>query len=310
MPASVTPVDTVTFNVNIGSATGGTFTLTVDAATTTAINWNAAAADIQTELLNASISATVTGSGSTADPWVLVFATAPTTVTIAGANLTQPAAPALVPVFAIIPAAMPASGVVQKIQYFNQATPGGSPSASAGNKFHAYILQPSGVTNEYNVIWDSGELTVPATSNPVGVMVNIPVTPGVAVTTGDVIAFYGAGIPYDVTAPGTDILSSPAPTPPSQGGTITLGSAGFPLAAEARTYSLGAQVLDQGVIPPVTSATGTAYGGVDAVAILDGGSGYSMPTVDFDLPDEPNGVTAKAHADDGWERCHHRGYRG
>ncbi|MGE5775988.1 MAG: hypothetical protein ACM33V_07195, partial [Chloroflexota bacterium] len=294
--ASVTPLDTVTFNVDIGSATGGTFTLTVDAATTAAINWNAAAADVQTALANASVTATVTGSGSSADPWVIVFASAPTTVTIDGASLTQPAAPTLVPVFAVIPGTMPANGVVQKIQYFNQATPGGSPAASAGNKFHAYILQPSGVANEYNVIWDSGELTVPTTSNPVGALVNVPVVPGVAVTTGDVIAFYGSGIPYDVPASGTDILSSPALTPPSPGGTVTLGSAGFPLAVETRTYSFGAQVLDQGVIPPVTNATGTAYGGVDTIAVLDGGLGYAMPTVDFDLPDDPNGVTAKAHA--------------
>jgi hypothetical protein len=64
VPASVTPVDTVTFNVNVGSAAGGTFTLTVDAATTAAINWNAAAADVQTALSNAAVTATVTGSGS------------------------------------------------------------------------------------------------------------------------------------------------------------------------------------------------------------------------------------------------------
>ena len=29
--------------------------------------------------------------------------------------------------------------------------------------------------------------------------------------------------------------------------------------------------------------------------ISDGGFGYTMPTVDFDLPDAPDGVTAKAH---------------
>ena len=60
----------LTINVNIGSAAGGTFTLTVDTATTAAINWNAAAADVQTALSNAVVLATVSGTGSTADPWV------------------------------------------------------------------------------------------------------------------------------------------------------------------------------------------------------------------------------------------------
>ena len=48
-----------------------------------------------------------------------------------------------------------------------------------------------------------------------------------------------------------------------------------------------------------TGATATASGGVDAVTITDAGSGYTMPTVDFDLPDDPNGTIAKAHVDHG-----------
>jgi hypothetical protein len=47
----------------------------------------------------------------------------------------------------------------------------------------------------------------------------------------------------------------------------------------------------------VVQATGTAYRGVDAIQITDGGWGYTMPTVEFDLPDAPDGVTAKAHAE-------------
>jgi FtsP/CotA-like multicopper oxidase with cupredoxin domain len=46
-----------------------------------------------------------------------------------------------------------------------------------------------------------------------------------------------------------------------------------------------------------TDATATAYGGVDAVALLEAGSGYQFPTVDFDLPDAPDGVQARAHAE-------------
>ena len=43
------------------------------------------------------------------------------------------------------------------------------------------------------------------------------------------------------------------------------------------------------------AATAVASGGVDAVNVTAGGSGYTMPTVDFDYPDDPNGVQAAAH---------------
>ena len=49
-------------------------------------------------------------------------------------------------------------------------------------------------------------------------------------------------------------------------------------------------------VVPLTNATATAFGGVDAVTLVDAGSGYTFPTVDFDLPDDPNGVQASAHA--------------
>ena len=44
-----------------------------------------------------------------------------------------------------------------------------------------------------------------------------------------------------------------------------------------------------------TDATATAFGGVDAVTLGNPGSGYTFPTVDFDLPDDPNGTIARAH---------------
>lgn len=46
-----------------------------------------------------------------------------------------------------------------------------------------------------------------------------------------------------------------------------------------------------------SGAAATASGGVDAVTITDGGSGYTMPTVDFDLPDAPDGTVAKGHVE-------------
>ncbi|HEY6072005.1 MAG TPA: hypothetical protein VIV15_01095, partial [Anaerolineales bacterium] len=45
-----------------------------------------------------------------------------------------------------------------------------------------------------------------------------------------------------------------------------------------------------------SGATATAYGGVDVVTITDTGTGYTFPTVEFDLPDAPDGIQAKGHA--------------
>ncbi len=50
---------------------------------------------------------------------------------------------------------------------------------------------------------------------------------------------------------------------------------------------------------PGTGAKASATGSVDAVHLTDGGSGYTMPTVDFDLPSDPNGTQAKGHVDPG-----------
>ncbi len=44
-----------------------------------------------------------------------------------------------------------------------------------------------------------------------------------------------------------------------------------------------------------TDATATAYGGVYSLNLTYGGSGYTLPTVDFDYPDGIGGVQAKGH---------------
>jgi FtsP/CotA-like multicopper oxidase with cupredoxin domain len=147
----------------------------------------------------------------------------------------------LAPVFVVVPAALP-DGMIQSFQTWNQATPGGSPFASAGNVFHAYVLRPTANPNEYTVLFDSGLLTVPALGDPAGEVATFGVA-NLAVQAGDVLAFYGQGIPVD-TGSGTDVLSYPAPTPPLQDSTIMLGSVEFPIFPQPRTYSFGAQVLD------------------------------------------------------------------
>ena len=146
------------------------------------------------------------------------------------------------PVFVVVPTALP-DGMVQSFQVLNQANAGSSSFPSAGNVFHAYVLRPTGVPNEYTIVFDSGLLTMPTLADPAVSEVASFGVANLAVQAGDVLAFYGQGIPVD-TGSGADVLSYPAPTPPLQDSNITLGSAEFPIYPQARTYSFGAQVLD------------------------------------------------------------------
>jgi FtsP/CotA-like multicopper oxidase with cupredoxin domain len=146
-------------------------------------------------------------------------------------------------VFVVLPSAVLPDGLIQSFQTWNQATTGGSPTTSAGGVFHAYVLRPTANPNEYTVFYDSGLLTVPPLADPAtGEVVTFPV-PGVAVQAGDILAFYGQGIPVDVSG-GTDMLVYPAPTQPLQGTAITLGAAGLPVLEQTRAYSFRAQVID------------------------------------------------------------------
>jgi len=88
----------------------------------------------------------------------------------------------------------------------NQASNGSSQFPSAGNIFFAYVLRPNG-TNQYDVVFNSSLLTVPTLTTPgISDIATFPVTP-FTVLAGDVIGFYGQGIPVN-TGTGTDILST------------------------------------------------------------------------------------------------------
>jgi len=147
----------------------------------------------------------------------------------------------LAPVFVALPAALP-DGMLQSFQVWNQASTGASPFPSAGNVFHAYVLRPTGTPNEFTVVFDSGLLTMPALTDPaVSEVATFGVT-NLAVMAGDILAFYGQGLPVD-TGTGTDILAYPA-VQPMQDTNIVLGSADYPIFPQARIYSFSAQVLD------------------------------------------------------------------
>lgn len=63
--------------VDRGTSTGGTFTLTYDGETTSALAFGAAAATVETavELLSTVTTATVTGTGAVGTPWVITIDT-------------------------------------------------------------------------------------------------------------------------------------------------------------------------------------------------------------------------------------------
>ncbi|MGD2077860.1 MAG: hypothetical protein PVH18_05730, partial [Chloroflexota bacterium] len=140
-------------------------------------------------------------------------------------------------------------GMIQSFQTWNQASAGNSPAPSAGNVFHAYVLRPTGVANEYTVVFDSGLLTVPQlTTSGVSEIATFPVA-NLAVQAGDRLAFYGQGVPVDVVAGGADRLFFPVLTAPLQDSNITIGSGDYPIYPDStnpqeRTYSFSAQVLD------------------------------------------------------------------
>lgn len=145
-------------------------------------------------------------------------------------------------VFVVLPALLP-DGMLQSFRTWNQAAAGGSFQPAAGLSFHAYVLRPTGNPNEYTVVFDSGLLTVPALADPAVSEIATFGVANLAVQAGDLLAFYGQGVPLDIGT-GGDLVYYPAPAGPLQNTTITLPGTDFPSLDQARTYSFGAQVLD------------------------------------------------------------------
>jgi hypothetical protein len=122
----------------------------------------------------------------------------------------------------------------------------------------------------------------------------------------------GTGAAATATVGANGIITGITITNPGSGyttATVGFSGAGTGASADAVITSTGivtkitVDAMGGGYTQPVvaiaggggTGATATAYGGVDTLNITNFGSGYTMPTVDFDMPDDPNGVLAKAH---------------
>ena len=167
------------------------------------------------------------------------------------------------------------NGILTEFQTYNQ--PGSGP-----NMFHAYVLRPTGIPNQYNVVFDSGLLTVPALpAGNTGRVEKFPVGP-IPVQAGDLIAHYGQGIPLDIgLGAGVDVVFHPANTTPTIGTTIDViaGDATFPLCditlCSDRTYSIAATVISGGIrkfvdsLPGLGPANANSLGQYIPVAVPD-----------------------------------------
>lgn len=141
------------------------------------------------------------------------------------------------------------------------------------NTFNAIILRPiTGSPNNYTVIFDSGQLTVPSVGTEQ--IQTFPVGP-IEVHNGDLIAHYGNGIPYDGgLGTGLDTVFYPVNTAPTIGTQIdvTSGDTTFPLCGTLcsdRNYSiaaivnLGAPTITGGIRKFVDSLPGLDVGGAN-----------------------------------------------
>jgi FtsP/CotA-like multicopper oxidase with cupredoxin domain len=121
----------------------------------------------------------------------------------------------------------------------------------------------------------------------------------------------GTGAEAVATVGGNGAITGVSITSPGRGytnATVTITGAGAGAAARATITDSGAVVAINVTASgshykkPVvtisgggatTNATASAYGGIDSITVQNAGTGYQFPTVDFDMPDAPDGIKAQ-----------------
>ena len=146
-----------------------------------------------------------------------------------------------------------------------------------------WAMSPFRLPNVFIEIVDGGGsgATAAATVDPIsGSLTSIEVTnPGSGYTSAPTVL---------ITGMGTDAAATAVVDYSGNVTAVNVDLAGGGYSAPAVTISGGGATTD---------ATATAYGGVDAVMVNDGGSGYTFPTVEFGLPNDPTGIHAQGHAE-------------
>ena len=110
----------------------------------------------------------------------------------------------------------------------------------------------------------------------------------------------GAVTGITITNPGSGYTTAAvniigAGTGASANATVTLTGAVVEINVDTpgSNYRIPAVMISGG--GATMDATATAYGSIDSLELTNAGSGYTLPTVDFDMPDGVGGVKAKAH---------------
>jgi len=126
---------------------------------------------------------------------------------------------------------------------------------------------------------------------------------GTGATATATVGANGAVTGFNITNPGSGYSAATVTISPITG--IGAGAtADAVVSASGVVTAINVDLGGAGYTAPVvgisggegTGAAATAYGGVDVVTLTNPGTGYTFPTVDFDLPDGPDGVKAMAHA--------------
>ena len=113
---------------------------------------------------------------------------------------------------------------------------------------------------------------------------------GNGAVTGITITDPGSGYTYagvSITGAGDGALATATVTPGGALNNVNVTHGGGAYKTPVVSFSGGGAT---------TPATGTVFGGIDVVKVGNTGSGYQFPTVDIDMPDDPDGTQAKAHA--------------
>ena len=150
----------------------------------------------------------------------------------------------------------------------------------------------------------------PLTSPDVKVAIDAPNPgPGITAEASATIGANGAVTGFTITNPGSGYTADAVVTITKADGTAALNPASavakYAASGVVTSVSVGTpgakytkpNVVFGAVTPggATTQATGTAFGGVDGLTITNLGSvaGYHLPTVSFDMPDDPNGTIAE-----------------
>ncbi|MFJ5925133.1 multicopper oxidase domain-containing protein [Kitasatospora sp. NPDC092948] len=211
------------------------------------------------------------------------------------------------PVFVILTSTPLPAGTLKGFRTWNQTTPGGSPSTSEGGRFHGYVLRPTGAPDQYTVVADSGLRTVPAPGAAGGEVTayDMPDTP---VRAGDLLAFYGQGVPVDTgvvhptdtlvhPAGADDSTSPPTGVAPAEDATVTVGAPGWErFATQDRTYSFAAQVAlaGGGSGAEATATVDPRTGGIASIEVTTPGHGYAEGATTVTVDGGTTAATATA----------------